>query len=469
MLDTINKMIRSINRWYVSKAMIAMDFTKPLKITSVKGFKQYYDSSEYVSNGYLDLFTRWLARPNEHLYDDQIHTDQLLAEGMDHRDMNGVLGAMALRVYCRVTSCLGYDTVYDTEDEFVRDVIGLRERYSNMKWLPNAASIEYLCTNFDVFDIIRRAPTSLHHHFVVDTLFMNECEYKSGTLPVGGRAFLLLTKEGFVLESLEMDGKECDTDADPDGVRRFLQGLFTCITVRSHMNSHILSAKMTSANIAHLPPDSVLRHILRPTEIGTRNIMANGLSFLLMPDGAFHTIGPFTFAGLRQLTTFRHIYDLTLDVDELKCPPFQGRNTWQVYIDTFADRIVPTDITSYQRWARACGCDDILITRASVVQLVSQAYMNQIHHNTFSNGLFSDMVLDMSSKSTRTQVLLTLLTTSRTSLDWFKLTTDMSDLAKSHPYAAKVWREFYTGLNDISISKYTPLLHAKEMEASTGM
>lgn len=166
-------------------------------------------------------------------------------------------------------------------------------------------------------------------------------------------------------------------------------------------------------------------------------------------------------------------------------PPFSGYIAWETYIRSFA-----ADISTYadagdvsvQNCVRDCllGTYINTITQKHIEDIIFLSYYNQISHNSLSNDLFTSMRLtlppyvrikDVSSTESEYTILQQLQPTMvslNTSLEWTKLTMDMSSLCSDDRIRER-WQHFYRDMSSLDISAVTPLLFPDEIEASTGI
>ena len=418
--------------------------------------------------------------PSEHLL--RSHgTSSIENDGLDTRDVVFILGVLVLRMLHNILRLTGLDRSSDLSDVAYWE----GDMALPIQKVPDNAAkrVEYFCDHFDVLDLLSRPDHS--QHLELDTRFLNADRFErhADTRPVGGKAVLSITSEGFRLHSLEYLGIVYSPKSIPSKVvDAFLAGLQMYLTVCTHATgAHFRSSAVVhEACRTHLPDDHLLYRVLLPTLLGTRHGVARAIIALLDSGGSFVRKYALTYNGLEALVNEyllkRRAHEFNLGLvgrdgfathlrltdDERKTPLFAAYIQWYQALRAFATTVTEHLDTRNDRhirnWASAClgqsKEDDV--TDEAITQLITFANFAQLSPPRPMRGTRPDFTLTIRH--------LTCTTSMATRGAWIRLVdVDLATVVENQNIV-EAWSSL---LENIRAIEYPQLLAAADIEAST--
>ncbi len=460
---------------------------------------------------------------SEHL-DDEEKSLYSFMDSIRDNDMRYVFFVKLYRGYIVLLKKLGLDTTWQSEQDRMRDENTWFNRLFNNLEFPqpdnflSKEGIEWYCNHFDILDLLQKDHQG---HFVIDTTFLDNYEYKDWAAPLGARLTMEATPDGFSAKELYYQGKEGFGEEE---IRACLAGILTYTTICSHL-FHVhyrVAYRMAKQNQVLLSLHHPIRRVLLPTELEVSNNVARAISGLIRRQGAVISIVNFTYAGAgKMITDYKQGRSLETDIHTMKdfaqsfnltpqekqCPPFSSYITWKSYLlsmfrkivgDLYSsDREVKQD-KALQTWYQHVTMPLTVyesgqgknipiqpVGREEVAGLLAYVYFCQVRHSQQSNDPlmhfghhvpFTVRRSPKGSHSSLTQSFLQNLTFLATSTPWLQMTTNMSKLMRDAEWdeerkqkAEATWNQFYKELWELPIDPRFPLLTPREIEASSGL
>jgi hypothetical protein len=504
-LNETNKMGNAVNK-FMLKTIVSNSKATGAAMSRITDatFWYVYDQSLEHLDGWKDKFVRfvltptWCPIPN---YKDYMY-------GVSSKDMHFTLSYLATSFYGKCLNMLHLNTEWQSTeamfDSFRKWDLHIARTDSFMTFDGLA---KFYSRSSDLMDILTRQG----NYFIIDTMFLNDVEYKAGVRKLGCVARFVLTSDGFVFVDLYHNNMTYTKDSTFTldvlfALRALYGGTSVIRTFLTHaVGIHFLaSARITRATQEHMLGTAV-EEVLKPCMFQTVNGLARAARTLFAKEGFFHAFGPFTYSGLctlianyirshRTLTTefetmtengFQNLWQLT--DQELTCLPFRSLNVWIQHITShvsqYVEAAMPYDLVlngKEERWFQQ-AVERKFDSKENIKQLISYMYFLQVRHTFMADVLLQPVLFAYSytlpddqtkeykySYNNKWDHFMKIVVDLSTSFSWIKMQTNLA-YTLSHPVCKDIWHRFYAQLPLLTIDPRLPLIAPANINSSTGL
>ena len=369
--------------------------------------------------------------------------------------------------------------------------------------------LEFALGELDLLDLVRPAPDGSPGTLVLCTAFVDRFELKN---LVGDRYGVTLRLSwraggGFRVDRLDFGGRRYPRAEIPaEAAWRALRGILSYVTVATHLyyTHGVCGAGLTALSRRTLERAHPLRRLLLPTELGTTNSLARGVSALLTDASVAGSVlavsFPWTVGGLRSVLRSYEAWN-PLDASdprsqlmqtELDAPVVGDLGRWWRHILHFVSRAVDVlydcSDDELERDAAAVrwldGASRLLGTpsppacskRAQLATVVSLAFFIQVRHNFSSNARISHVArwsdILRPGPVPVAEPLFRALVSIGITASWPSMVGRGFESLSTHAGVRRVMEDFYASLAPDGAFAQS-LLHAmakpEEIECSTGL
>jgi len=492
-----------VNRFIV-RTITNNSVTTGTAISNIKAetFSSKYEESLRVRKGCLDRLVRYILTPKKC----PIPAYREYMTGVNSDDLHFTFSYLATSVYGWLLNTLHINTYWESTTFMLNTLPkwGITINTSCEKEFISFAGLEeFYSRHCDLIDILTREG----QYFVIDTLYLNDYEYKPGLSKLGCKAYFTLQEDGFHFVSLTYNEVTYDFDDDSLQLKIALRALYGGTSLIRTFLSHatgihyLASARITKATQEHLK-GRLLEQILKPFMFKTVNGLARATRTLFANGEFFHTFGPFTYKGLcsliknyiQQHSSLETELSLMngvekywqLDSKEAETLPFKSLNTWIKYIRTHVNEYVNASLEK-EPLSTFGWLNQILGYTGSnqedtTKRLITYAYFLQIRHTYMADPLLDNIFFRYSynlptivtaesyqdSYNTKWEHFMKIAVDLSTSFSWIKMETNLSSII-TDTQCRDIWNRFYTGLPHLTIDSRLSLIQVNNINASTGL